>query len=103
MPLPIHVVLEDLKEALSQGCSAVLLAPPGAGKTTVVPLAVLQAPWMSGRRLLMLEPRRIAARAAASRMEQQRGVSGGGLVGYRWCFGSLVSVSTRIDVGTVVS
>ena len=100
MRLPIHVVLEELIEALTQGASAVLLAPPGAGKTTVVPLALYKAPWMHGGRLIMLEPRRIAARAAASRMSEQLGEPVGGVVGYRTRFDSRISDQTRIEVVT---
>lgn len=65
--LPIHAVLEPLKVALSAGSTAVLAAPPGAGKTTVVPLALVDQPWLDGK-VLVLEPRRLAARAAADRM-----------------------------------
>ncbi|MCU0972326.1 MAG: hypothetical protein MUF57_11390, partial [Gammaproteobacteria bacterium] len=67
--LPIREVLPDLHAALARG-HAVLAAPPGSGKTTVVPLALLEAPWLAGRRILVLEPRRLAARAAAARMAE---------------------------------
>ena len=66
--LPVVDVLPELGRALSAGTSAVLVAPPGAGKTTLVPLALLEAPWLEGRKILLLEPRRLAARAAATRM-----------------------------------
>ncbi|MDP3659800.1 hypothetical protein, partial [Phenylobacterium sp.] len=66
--LPIHDVLDALKLALAGAPAAVLVAPPGAGKTTVAPLALLDAPWLAGGRIIMLEPRRLAARAAAERM-----------------------------------
>ncbi|HEY9219760.1 MAG TPA: hypothetical protein VIO94_17055, partial [Phenylobacterium sp.] len=66
--LPIHEVLPELKTALEQGSSAVLVAPPGAGKTTVTPLELIDAPWLAGRKIIVLEPRRLAARAAAARM-----------------------------------
>lgn len=100
MQLPIHAVLEDLMSALSGASSVVLLAPPGAGKTTVVPLALYQAAWMRGERLIMLEPRRIAARAAASRMAAQLGEPVGKTVGYRTRFDSRISADTRIEVVT---
>ncbi len=70
--MPIHAVLEPLKAALSSGNTAVLAAPPGAGKTTVVPLALLDQPWLKGK-VLVLEPRRLAARAAADRMAKTLG------------------------------
>ena len=66
--LPILQALPALKAALQARSEAVLVAPPGAGKTTVVPLALLEEPWVRGRKLLVLEPRRLAARAAAARM-----------------------------------
>ena len=66
--LPVDAILPELKIALNRGSSAVLVAPPGAGKTTRVPLAILEEPWLAGRKVLVLEPRRIAARAAASHM-----------------------------------
>ncbi len=69
--LPIHAALPELRDALAQG-HAVLSAPPGSGKTTVVPLALLDEPWLAGRRVVMLEPRRLAARAAAARMAGAR-------------------------------
>ena len=67
-PLPIDDALAALRSALAEHSSAVLVAPPGAGKTTRVPLALLDEPWAKGKRLILLEPRRIAARAAAARM-----------------------------------
>ena len=66
--LPIHAVLDDLKRAVAHHAAVVLAAPPGAGKTTVVPLALLDQPWRDDGRILVLEPRRLAARAAAERM-----------------------------------
>jgi ATP-dependent helicase HrpB len=80
--LPIDAVLPRLLDALAAGPAAVLSAPPGAGKTTRVPLALLRAPWLTGR-LLMLEPRRIAARAAAERLAAGLGEPVGRSVGYR--------------------
>ena len=78
----------------------VLEAPPGAGKTTRVPLALLEAPWLDGQKILMLEPRRLAARAAAERLAAQLGERPGGLVGYRVRLESRVSERTRIEVVT---
>ena len=71
--LPIDAALPTLLDALRTHTSAVLEAPPGAGKSTVVPLALLDEPWTQGKRLLLLEPRRVAARAVASRMAQTLG------------------------------
>ena len=69
-PLPIDAVLDELARTLAGNNAAVLVAPPGAGKTTRVPLALLDAPWLKGKKIIMLEPRRIAARASAERMAQ---------------------------------
>ena len=80
--LPVDAVLPQLLDALAAGPAAVLSAPPGAGKTTRVPLALLGAPWLTGR-VLMLEPRRIAARAAAERLAASLGEPTGRSVGYR--------------------
>src|SRR5471032_1131723 len=74
-PLPIDDVLSELAIALGARRSVVLQAPPGAGKTTRVPLALLDAPWLGGGRILMLEPRRLATRAAARRMSDTLGES----------------------------
>ena len=81
--LPIAEVLEQLKRCMSEGNEVVLQAPPGAGKTTIVPLELLDQPWLQGRKILVLEPRRMAARAAASRMAQLLGDAVGQTVGYR--------------------
>jgi len=98
--LPIHAVLEPLKAALAAGNVAVLAAPPGAGKTTVVPLALLDATWLAGRRILVLEPRRLAARAAAERMAATLGEATGDTVGYRTRLQSRIGPKTRIEVIT---
>ena len=98
--LPIHAVLEPLKAALAAGNVAVLAAPPGAGKTTVVPLALLDQPWLAGGRILVLEPRRLAARAAAERMAATLGERTGDTVGYRTRLQSRIGPKTRIEVIT---
>ena len=99
-PLPIHAVLPDLAAALGRGTSAVLQAPPGAGKTTGVPPALLDAPWLTGKKIMMLEPRRLAARAAARRMSQLLGQGVGGTAGFRVRGETRVSGLTRIEVVT---
>ncbi|ANV99212.1 ATP-dependent helicase HrpB [Bradyrhizobium icense] len=99
-PLPIDPVLDELGRTLSANNTAVLVAPPGAGKTTRVPLALLDAPWLRGRKIIMLEPRRIAARASAERMARTLGERAGETVGYRVRFGSKISRATRIEVVT---
>ena len=88
MRLPIDDVLHQITSTLETRVSLVINAPPGAGKTTRVPLALLNAAWLGGRKIVMLEPRRLAARAAATYMARQLGESVGQTVGYR-------SVSTR--------
>ncbi|MGE4373234.1 MAG: ATP-dependent helicase HrpB [Xanthobacter sp.] len=98
--LPIDAVLPQLQATLARGSCAVLVAPPGAGKTTRVPLALLHEPWVAGRRILMLEPRRLAARAAAHRMAQTLGERVGETVGYRVRLKAEVSRRTRIEVVT---
>ncbi|WP_262048307.1 ATP-dependent helicase HrpB [Bradyrhizobium sp. Bra78] len=99
-PLPIDAVLDDLSRTLDQHNAAVLVAPPGAGKTTRVPLALLDAPWARGKKIIVLEPRRIAARASADRMAKSLGERTGETVGYRVRFGSKISRATRIEVVT---
>lgn len=97
---PIAEVLPQLLATLAAGNRAVLEAPPGAGKTTQVPLALLDAAWLHGRKILLLEPRRIAARAAAEFMARQLGQEVGATVGYRIRFEAKVSAATRIEVVT---
>lgn len=99
-PLPIDAVLPDLLAALAVGPRAVLVAPPGAGKTTRVPLALLGAPWRGDGRIVLLEPRRLAARAAAARMAEALGEAVGDTVGYRVRMDARVSRRTRIEVVT---
>lgn len=98
--LPIDEVLPALREALATRHEAVLEAPPGAGKTTRVPLALLDEPWLAGQTILMLEPRRLAARAAAERLASELGEKVGETVGYRIRLDSKVGPNTRIEVVT---
>lgn len=100
MSLPVDEVLPRVRDVLAADGRAVLVAPPGAGKTTRVPLALLDAPWLQGRKILMLEPRRIAARGAAEFMARQSGGKLGGLIGLRARLASRVSAETRIEVIT---
>jgi ATP-dependent RNA helicase HrpB len=99
-PLPIDAALPELTAALVRRNAAVLVAPPGAGKTTRVPLVLAREPWTLEKKILVLEPRRLAARAAAERMAQTLGESVGATVGLRVRFGSKVSRATRIEVVT---
>ena len=98
--LPIDDVLPALRDALANRHEAVLEAPPGAGKTTRVPLALLNEPWLAGQTILMLEPRRLAARAAAERLASELGERVGETVGYRIRLDSKVGPKTRIEVVT---
>ena len=98
--LPIADVMPDILASLASHTRLVLEAPPGAGKTTQVPLALLEAPWLEGRKILMLEPRRVAARAAATFMAKQLGEAPGERVGYQIRFERKVSARTRIVVVT---
>jgi ATP-dependent helicase HrpB len=98
--LPVAEALPGLLAALEAGPNAVLVAPPGAGKTTVVPLALLGAPWRGEGKIVLLEPRRLAARAAARRMASLVGERVGGTVGFRTRLESAVGPATRIEVVT---
>jgi ATP-dependent helicase HrpB len=98
--LPVNEALPDLRAALAERGRAVLVAPPGAGKTTVVPLALLDEPWLAGRRIVMLEPRRLATRAAARRMADLSGHPVADLVGYQTRDERRLSATTRIEVVT---
>lgn len=100
MKLPIHEALPALLQALKCSPNVVLQAPPGAGKTTVVPMALLAEGWLQGRKILMLEPRRLAARAAARFMAQTLGEEVGQTVGYRVRMESRIGPRTRIEVVT---
>jgi ATP-dependent helicase HrpB len=98
--LPIDEALPQLRRALGEHLSAVLTAPPGAGKSTVVPLVLLAEPWARGKRILMLEPRRLAARGVALRMAETLGQTVGRTVGYRMRLDTRVSRETRLEVIT---
>ena len=98
--LPIHAVLPELCAQLEHSRNVVLEAPPGAGKSTVVPLALLSQEWARGKRILLLEPRRLAARAVASRMAQTLNQPLGGTVGYRMRMDTCVGPDTRLEVIT---
>src|SRR5437588_1606072 len=99
-PLPIDPALPELTAVLRAVSAAVLVAPPGAGKTTRVPLILAKEPWARGKKIIVLEPRRLAARAAATRMAGTLGEQVGETVGYRVRFGSKISRATRIEVVT---
>jgi ATP-dependent helicase HrpB len=98
--LPIDEALPALRAALAAHASVVLVAPPGAGKSTVVPLELLREPWTAGKRIVMLEPRRLAARAVARRMAATLGEDVGHTVGYRMRLDTRVSRATRVEVVT---
>jgi ATP-dependent helicase HrpB len=98
--LPVADALPALLATLEAGRNAVLVAPPGAGKTTLAPLALLDAPWRGDGRILLLEPRRLAARAAAARMAALRHEAVGDLVGVRTRLDDATSAATRIEVVT---
>src|SRR6185437_1823324 len=98
--LPVDEALPRLAAVMAERNAAILVAPPGAGKTTRVPLALLDAPWLGGRKIVMQEPRRLAARAAARRMAATLGEAVGETVGYRVRLDSKVGPRTRIEVVT---
>lgn len=99
-PLPIDDLIEPLREALKSKASVVVTAAPGAGKTTRIPLKLVDQPWLAGKTILMLEPRRLAARMAAERMASEIGQEVGHAVGYRVRLEAKVSRTTRIEVVT---
>ena len=97
---PIHPILKEIKDKLSTNQSVVLSADPGSGKTTIVPLTLLDEPWLAGKKIIMLEPRRLAARMAAKRMSDLASDALGGTIGYRIRFDKKVSKDSRIEVVT---
>lgn len=98
--LPIHLVLDELNQALLKSRYVLLTAPPGSGKTTIVPLEIAKQPWLLGKKILMLEPRRLATRAAAARMANLLGEPVGETVGYQIRFDRKISDQTQIEVVT---
>lgn len=98
--LPITPLLPEVIQTLAQQATVVLTAPPGAGKTTALPLALLKAPWLGQQRIVLLEPRRLAARAAAQRLAEQLGENLGLTVGLRTRLERVVSAQTRLEVLT---
>jgi ATP-dependent helicase HrpB len=98
--LPVTESFDSLNQTLSAGRNAVLVAPPGAGKTTLVPLLLLDAPWRQSERIMMLEPRRLATRAAATRMAALIGEPVGRTIGFRTRLDAAVSADTRVEVVT---
>jgi ATP-dependent helicase HrpB len=100
MNFPVDAVVPELSAALAEGPAAILVAEPGAGKTTRVPLALLDAAWLAGQKIIMLEPRRLAARMSARRMAETLGEDVGATVGYTVRLERKVSAKTRIEVVT---
>jgi ATP-dependent helicase HrpB len=100
MRFPVDAILDDVRSALARAPNLVVQAPPGAGKTTRLAPALLDAPWLAGKRIVMLEPRRIAARAAARFMAGQRGEPVGETIGYRVRLDSRIGPRTRLEVVT---
>ncbi len=98
--LPVKEAIPKLQDALAKATTVLLEAPPGAGKSTLVPLCLLDEPWLAGQKILMLEPRRLATKAVAARMAQLLGEPLGQTVGYRIRFEAKVSAQTRIEVVT---
>ena len=97
---PITPVIPSVKKSLTENNTVILQAPPGAGKSTVLPLALLDESWLEGKKILLLEPRRLAARAVSGRLAEQLQQSPGETVGYRIRFESKVGKLTRIEVVT---
>ena len=97
---PVLEILSELRQRLAQHKIVILQAPPGAGKSTILPLHLLEEPWLQGQKMIMLEPRRLAARSVANRMASLRDESTGETVGYRIRFETLVTSRTRIEVVT---
>ena len=100
MSYPVLTILDEVKEKLSTSRVLILEAPPGAGKSTVLPLHLLHEPWLEGKKIIMLEPRRLAARSVAMRMADLQSESVGGTIGYRVRFDSRIGKNTRLEVVT---
>jgi ATP-dependent helicase HrpB len=99
-PLPILEILPEIRQSLNRESTLILQAPPGAGKTTLLPLELLHEPWLEGKKIIILEPRRLAARAAAERMSALLQEKVGNTVGYKVRFENKTSADTRIEVLT---
>ena len=97
---PVEEKIEAIKDALRRNRSVVLSAPPGSGKTTCVPASLLEEPWLNGRRIVMLEPRRIAARSCASYIAGKFGERVGETVGYQVRMDRKISANTRLEILT---
>lgn len=98
--LPIQEIIPEIKQKLSEHNTIILQAPPGAGKSTILPLQLLNEPWLANKKIIMLEPRRLAAKAVAARMSSLRDEPVGTTVGYRVRFDNKISKNTRIEVLT---
>ncbi|ASB51149.1 ATP-dependent helicase HrpB [Alkalitalea saponilacus] len=98
--LPIHQIIPQVKQELNNHNTLILHAPPGAGKSTMIPLTLLEEKWLDGKKIIMLEPRRLAARSIAARMAALLGEKVGETVGYRIRFENKTSAATRIEVVT---
>jgi len=100
MVYPVEQVVPELKSRLKDNKAVILQAPPGAGKSTIVPLAILNEPWLVGRKIIMLQPRRLAARSVAARMADLLNEKVGETIGYRIRFENVIGKDTRIEVVT---
>ena len=100
MSFPVEERLPEIRRALAEGRDVVLTAPPGSGKTTCVPAALLDEPWLAGRKIVMLEPRRLAARNCAEFIAAKRGEKVGGTVGYQVRLDRRISAATRLEIVT---
>ncbi|WP_332911928.1 DEAD/DEAH box helicase [Algoriphagus boritolerans] len=98
--LPVAEIIPEVKNQLSQSNSLIIQAPPGAGKSTLLPLTFLDEPWLEGKKILMLEPRRLATKSIAQRMASMLGEDLGDTIGYRIRFESSISAKTKIEVIT---
>ncbi len=98
--LPVREIISEVREHLKNGNTLIVNAPPGAGKSTLLPLAIYKAPWLEGKKVLMLEPRRLAARSIAARMSSLLNTELGDTIGYRIRFENRISATTQIEVLT---
>ena len=100
MAFPVEEKINDIRRALAANRDVVLTAPPGSGKTTCVPPALLDEPWLKGKKLVMLEPRRLAARNCATYIARKRGEAVGGTIGYQVRLERKISAATRLEIVT---